>query len=202
MTDYKSMFEQAVRTLAAIDEALGIGDDGCGDPDQTLTAIEELKAAKGNRLVNGVVDTPQEQEHVATVQCVRGVTIGYLEKMLPVGTKLYTAQPAQQPLSQWIKTADQMPPSGQTVLVSYLNANGLPRRVRAQWIAPKSSESGSESDIGEYDEVTDTYYDPEGWYEQIDNWDTYSAVGICGVEVTHWMSMPPEPAHGIGGEKP
>ena len=91
MTDYKSMFEQAVRTLAAIDEALGIGDDGCGDPDQTLTAIEELKAAKGNRLVNGVVDTPQEQEHVATVQCINGVTIGYLEKMLPVGTKLYTA---------------------------------------------------------------------------------------------------------------
>ena len=25
--------------MAAIDEALGIGDDGCGDPDQTLTAI-------------------------------------------------------------------------------------------------------------------------------------------------------------------
>ena len=46
MTDYKSMFEQAVRTLAAIDEALGIGDDGCGDPDQTLTAIAELKAEK------------------------------------------------------------------------------------------------------------------------------------------------------------
>ena len=32
--------------LAAIDEALGIGDDGCGEPDQTLTAIAELKAAK------------------------------------------------------------------------------------------------------------------------------------------------------------
>ncbi len=46
MTDYKSMFEQAVRTLAAIDEALGIGDDGCGDPDQTLAAIAELKAEK------------------------------------------------------------------------------------------------------------------------------------------------------------
>ena len=43
MTDYKSMFEQAVRTLAAIDEALGIGGDGCGDPDQTLAAIAELK---------------------------------------------------------------------------------------------------------------------------------------------------------------
>ncbi len=46
MTDYKSMFEQAVRTLAAIDEALGIGNDGCGDPDQTLTAIADLKAQK------------------------------------------------------------------------------------------------------------------------------------------------------------
>ena len=46
MTDYKSMFEQAVRTLAAIDEALGIGDDGCGDPDQTLPALAEVKAAK------------------------------------------------------------------------------------------------------------------------------------------------------------
>ena len=44
MDEYKSMFEQAVRTLAAIDEALGIGDDGCCDPDQTLDAIEELKA--------------------------------------------------------------------------------------------------------------------------------------------------------------
>lgn len=45
MTDYKSMFEQAVRTLAAIDEALGIGDDGCCDPDQALDAIACLKAS-------------------------------------------------------------------------------------------------------------------------------------------------------------
>jgi hypothetical protein len=41
----ESMFEQAVRTLAAIDDALGIGDDGCCDPDQTLTAIADLKEA-------------------------------------------------------------------------------------------------------------------------------------------------------------
>ena len=49
MTDYKSMFEQAVRTLAAIDDALGIGDDGCGDPEQTLYAIDELKSAVRQR---------------------------------------------------------------------------------------------------------------------------------------------------------
>ena len=37
MTDYKACLNRR-RTLAAIDEALGIGDDGCGDSDQTLTA--------------------------------------------------------------------------------------------------------------------------------------------------------------------
>lgn len=42
MTDYKNMFEQAVRSLASIDDALGIGDDGCGDVEQTLYAIKEL----------------------------------------------------------------------------------------------------------------------------------------------------------------
>lgn len=42
--DYKAMFEQAVRTLALIDEALGIGEDGCGEPEQTLDAIARLKS--------------------------------------------------------------------------------------------------------------------------------------------------------------
>jgi hypothetical protein len=31
---------------------------------------------------------------VATVQCINGITIGYLEVMQPVGTKLYTTPPA------------------------------------------------------------------------------------------------------------
>ena len=55
--DYKSMFEQAVRTLASIDDALGIGDDGCADPDMTLTAISELKAAaqRGEELARKVM---------------------------------------------------------------------------------------------------------------------------------------------------
>jgi hypothetical protein len=35
------------------------------------------------------------QEPVATVQCINGVTIGYLDVMQPVGTKLYTTPPAQ-----------------------------------------------------------------------------------------------------------
>ena len=40
----------------------------------------------------------QAVEPVATVQCINGVTIGYLDVMQPVGTKLYThpSPPAQQ----------------------------------------------------------------------------------------------------------
>jgi hypothetical protein len=40
--------------------------------------------------------TPTQQEPVATVQCINGITIGYLEVMQPVGTKLYTTPPAAQ----------------------------------------------------------------------------------------------------------
>jgi hypothetical protein len=33
------------------------------------------------------------QEPVATVQCINGITIGYLDVMQPVGTKLYITPP-------------------------------------------------------------------------------------------------------------
>jgi len=42
---YKIMLEDAIRSLAAIDEALGIGEDGRSYLEQTLYAIAELKAA-------------------------------------------------------------------------------------------------------------------------------------------------------------
>jgi hypothetical protein len=45
-SDYRAMFLDAARTLASIDEALGITDDGCADPDRTLDAIRELKDAQ------------------------------------------------------------------------------------------------------------------------------------------------------------
>ena len=96
---------------------------------------------------------------------------------------------------QWVPVAERLPPSGQTVLACYTNRAGRLRRIRAEWIAAKSVESSSEhSDIGVYDEDTDTFYDPEGWYERIDNWGDYSAVGVCEGDVTHWMPLPDAPA--------
>jgi hypothetical protein len=54
---YKSIFEQAVRVLAAIDEALGLEEDGCNSPERTFAAIAELKAkaARGEELARTVM---------------------------------------------------------------------------------------------------------------------------------------------------
>ena len=86
-----------------------------------------------------------------------------------------------------------LPKSGVTVLACYTNSFGKIRRIRAKWVAAKSSESHSDSDWGEYDEASDTYYDPEGWYEQIDNAVDYSAMFVSDT-VTHWMPLPSPPA--------
>lgn len=96
-------------------------------------------------------------------------------------------------LGAWVPVAERMPASGAKVLACYRNSHGHWRRICACWVAAKTEESNSESEIGEYDESTDTYYDPEGWYEQINNWDMYSAVAVHEGEVTHWMPLPPPP---------
>jgi hypothetical protein len=46
-----------------------------------------------------------QQEPVATVQCINGVTIGYLEIMQPVGTKLYATPPVAK--RQWVGLTDE-----------------------------------------------------------------------------------------------
>ena len=44
----------------------------------------------------------------------------------------------------------------------------------------------------DYDEETDEYYFPEGWWEVIKNWDDYSCVAIEDT-ITHWMPLPEPP---------
>ena len=47
----------------------------------------------------------------------------------------------------------------------------------------------------DYDEETDEYYFPEGWWEVIKNWDDYSCVAIEDT-VTNWMPLPQPPEEG------
>jgi hypothetical protein len=87
---------------------------------------------------------------------------------------------------QWIRVDDRLPEPGKTVLATYKNRLGKLRRIRAQYIAPKTREQNVEHDEleGEYDEATDTYYWTAGWYECIDNWSDYSHVAVCEASLT------------------
>lgn len=48
MENRRDMFESSVLVLAAIDEALGLPDDGCNSSDRTLEAIARMKRVETN----------------------------------------------------------------------------------------------------------------------------------------------------------
>ena len=97
-------------------------------------------------------------------------------------------------MSAWTKISDELPQSGRTVLAFYRNEHGMPRIVRAAWVLANTEEAGSDNDdFSVYNEADDTFYWPEGWYEQIDNLDDYSSAKIYQGEPSHWMPLPQPP---------
>ncbi|MFZ2736657.1 MAG: DUF551 domain-containing protein [Burkholderiaceae bacterium] len=93
----------------------------------------------------------------------------------------------------WTPVSESMPTSGKIVLAFYRNINGKARIIRAHWIAAKTQEADSEQELFEYDEEADAYFTPEGWYENINNWDDYSSVTVHEGQITHWMPLPDAP---------
>jgi len=92
----------------------------------------------------------------------------------------------------WIPVSERLPEG--TVLASYTNNYNKSRIIRAKYVQKFTQESGDIDDFdAQYDEETDTYYDCEGWYEMIDNWDSYSSVAVTEGTVTHWMNLPAAP---------
>lgn len=109
------------------------------------------------------------------------------------------SQAAQlQALRTWRRADDELPEPGVTVLACYINSHGKARRIRAEYVAPKSRETiemcDSDEQAVEYDEETDTHYWQAGWYERLDNWCDYSHLVVSEGEVTHWMPLPAAPA--------
>lgn len=93
----------------------------------------------------------------------------------------------------WIPVSERLPDSGVHVLASCRSPGGFRYVCDAFYSAPKTEVCSYSDNIDmEYDEETDEYYMPEGWWEVIKNWNEYSCIGIEDT-VTHWMPLPESP---------
>lgn len=96
-------------------------------------------------------------------------------------------------MADWTPVTESLPQPGRTVLAYYTNRCNKGRTIRAVWIPAGFEEADPEQEHVEYDEAKDCYFTPEGWYEQIDNWDDYMAVAVHEGQISHWQPMPAAP---------
>ena len=92
----------------------------------------------------------------------------------------------------WISVDERLPEPGNPVLLDI----GKKYPIRALWAAKNTVRVGTDvDDCGEYDEETDEYYCPEGWYE----WNEHEEVHWAVSETPRaWRELPPPltAAHG------
>lgn len=110
--------------------------------------------------------------------------------------RIPAADVVEQP--RWIPVTERLPESGVHVLAScrvkYVSGGGRSYVCDAFYSGHFKEQRSTEYDDIEldYDEETDEYYLPEGWWEVIRNWDEYGFVGIADT-ITHWMPLPEPP---------
>lgn len=96
---------------------------------------------------------------------------------------------------KWISVNDQMPETEQRVLAFYKNCYDKKRIEAACYFTAKTIKvedyfTHDYDDFGEYDEVNDCYWVPEGWYE--DSWESETCWTLSE-KITHWMPFPSVP---------
>lgn len=98
-------------------------------------------------------------------------------------------------MTDWISVEDEMPPPMTDVLICQQYAhNGVKVRLVGKWIPSLTEVAGSDvDDWHEYDEGTDEYYVPEGWYENQHNWGEFASIHAPSELITHWMPLPETP---------
>lgn len=95
---------------------------------------------------------------------------------------------------EWIKADERKPKDGIPVLVAFVVGDRAKvlKWARAMWVGAKSlsTEDAPFDEGAEYDEETDTYYWPEGWYEWNQYEETHWRLDNGGKRVTHWAYVP------------
>lgn len=85
----------------------------------------------------------------------------------------------------WVNLPGPLPEPGKPVLLDI----GKKFPIRAMWAAKHTVEAADDdTDWGEYDDATETYYCPEGWYEWNEHEDTNWAVSATP---RAWATLPP-----------
>ena len=104
---------------------------------------------------------------------------------------LYTHPSPPEGMAGWTTLPGQMPEPNTPVLLDI----GKKFPIRALWAEKHTVRVGTDvDDWGEYDEETDEYYCPEGWYE----WNEHEEVHWAVSETPRaWMPLPPTSAEGV-----
>jgi hypothetical protein len=96
-----------------------------------------------------------------------------------------------------VPVSERLPGPNTKVLAHYYNALGNGRTICAIWVPAKSRSDyvgDDDDDFTEYDEEDNKFYWPEGWYEQIENWEELGWVKVYEGEVVYWQPLPKWPA--------
>ena len=115
-------------------------------------------------------------------------------QLVEVGTSAAELHPSPQEgmVGGWIALPGTLPEPGVPVLLDI----GKKYPIRAMWAAKHTvPAAGDDTDWGEYDEATDQYWCPEGWYE----WNEHEEIHWAVTETPRaWAPLPPTTSAGSG----
>lgn len=103
-------------------------------------------------------------------------------------------------VESWVPVGLMMPYPGQPVLAHFKNELGKSRMIVAVHYPKFWREADNDNDElpTEYDEKTDQFYWPAGFYEKVECWEDFTFLAVTET-ITHWhmLPMPPEDPEGI-----